>query len=73
MDSRSSESDEDSSDEDEDGGRPVSVNDIRLQAAAMIRRPKSAGGASQNVGPSMTPTGAPAGAPPNPNTRNTII
>ena len=69
MDSSSSESDEDSSDEDEDGGRPVSVNDIRLQAAAMIRRPKSAGGASQNVGP----TGAPARAPPNPNARNTII
>lgn len=74
--SSSSESDEDSSDEDEDGGRPVSVHDIRLEAAAMIR-PKSATGASQNVGPSamrsMTPTGAPAGAPPNPNTRNTII
>jgi len=76
MDSNSSESDEDSSDEDEDGGRPVSVNDIRLEAARMIRRPKSAGGASQNVGSSamrsMTPTGAPVGAP-NPNTRNTII
>ena len=78
MDSSSSLSDEDSSDEDEDGGRPVSVHDIRLEAAAAAMiRPKSAGGASQNVGPSavrsMTPTDAPAGAPPNPNTRNTII
>ena len=80
MDSSSSLSDEDSSDEDEDGGRPVSVHDIRLEAAAAaaaMTRPKSAGGASQNVGPSavrsMTPTDAPAGAPPNPNTRNTII
>ena len=66
--------------EHDDGGRPVSVHDIRLEAAAAAAamiRPKSAGGASQNVGPSamrsMTPTDATPGAPPNPNTRNTII